>query len=107
MKTKRSYTHPPTPTKKNMELNNISQIKRLMKQSCEEFHSVELLCEQIGVTYHTFRKEFRRNEGFSISEFLQRCRLQKAEELLSHKGNCIYQGANKIGFSSDGNFTWW
>jgi len=90
-----------------MILEEISQIKQLMKESCERFHSVELLCEQIGVTYHSFRKSFRRSEGVCLSEFLQRCRLQKAEELLSTTDKYIFEVANKMTFSSDAYFTNW
>jgi AraC-like DNA-binding protein len=107
MKTKRSHTHPLYQQKENLALDQISQIKQLMKESYEEFHSVEFLCEQIGVTYHTFRKEFRRHEGICLSRFFQQCRLQKAEQFLNQKDSCIFQVAYKIGFSSDGNFSRW
>ena len=107
MKSKLSDTHQLHQQQQHLESDKISQIKQLMKESCEEFHSVDFLCEQIGVTYHTFRKSFRDSEGVGLSEFLQQCRLQKAEELLSDEEICIYEVAIKMGFSSDAYFTNW
>ena len=107
MKTTRADTHSRHQQKENIKSDKISQIKQLMKESCEEFHSVEFLCEQIGETYNTFRKSFRDNEGMGLSEFLQQCRLQNAKELLFDKGSCNYQVAVKMGFSSDAYFTNW
>jgi transcriptional regulator GlxA family with amidase domain len=42
---------------------------------------------------HTVRKLFRRAEGISLAEYWQRCRLQKAEELLSNPGEYIFEVA--------------
>ena len=88
-------------------MGKISQIKQLMNEACERFLSVEHLCEQIDVSYHTFRKVFRRNEGVCLSEFLQQCRLQKAEALLSDRDKCIFEVAYEMSFSSDAYFTNW
>jgi two-component system, response regulator YesN len=42
-----------------------------------------------------------------LSEFLQQCRLQKAEGLLTNGDICIYEVALELGFSADAYFTNW
>ncbi len=85
----------------------ITQSKLLMHESCSRVYSIEHFCEQVGVPYHTLRKLFRRLEGTSLSAYWQRCRLQKAEELLSDPEKRIFEVAYEMEFSADGNFTNW
>ena len=94
-------------TKGRGKMEAISQIKQLMHKSCGQACSVEHFCEQVGVPYHTLRKLFRREEGMSLLEYWQLCRLQKAEELLSEQKGLIFEVAYELGFSSEGNFTNW
>jgi len=85
----------------------VARIKQLMQESCGHADSIEHLCENLEIPYHTLRKLFRRVEGISLVEYWQRCRLQKAEELLANEDKYIFEVANEMGFSSDGNFTNW
>lgn len=88
-------------------MDPVSRIKQLMHKSCGRAHSLEHLCEQVKIPYHTLRKLFRRREGISLLEYWQLCRLQKAEELLSNKNKLIFEVVCEMGFSSEGNFTRW
>lgn len=90
-----------------MALAMVLQIKQFMHDSCGRADSIEHLCEKVETPYHTVRKLFRRVEGISLVEYWQRCRLQKAEELLSNQDKYIFEVAYEMGFSSDGNFTNW
>jgi two-component system response regulator YesN len=92
---------------RKMELDLITQTKQLMHESRGHADSIEHLCEKIKIPYHTLRKLFRRVEGISLIEYRRRCRLQKAEELLSNPNKYIFEVAYEMGFSSDGNFTNW
>ncbi|MCI0619377.1 AraC family transcriptional regulator [bacterium] len=92
---------------RKMTLAMISRIKQLMRESCGRAGSIEHLCANVEIPYHTLRKLFRRFEGISLVDYWQRCRLQKAEELLSHQNKYIFEVAYEMGFSSDGNFTNW
>jgi len=55
----------------------VAQIKQLMQESCGHADSIEHLCENIEIPYHTLRKLFRRVEGISLVEYWQRCPLAK------------------------------
>ncbi|MFQ5636876.1 MAG: helix-turn-helix domain-containing protein [bacterium] len=85
----------------------IERIKQLMHESCHEPHNIEQLCERVGSSYHTICKRFRRAVGMSLSEYYQETRLQAAEELLDDPDLCIFEIANKMGFSADSNFSRW
>ncbi len=85
----------------------VLRIKKLMRESCDRADSIEHLCANVAIPYHTLRKLFRRFEGISLVDYWQRCRLQKAEELLSNQNKYIFEVAYEMGFSSDGNFTNW
>jgi AraC-like DNA-binding protein len=90
-----------------MQCDLITQIKQSMRGSCGRADSIEHLCEKVDMPYHILRKTFRRVEGISLVEYWQRCRLQKAEELLSNPSEYIFEVASQRGFSSDGYFTDW
>jgi AraC-like DNA-binding protein len=90
-----------------MALDLVGQLKHLMHKSCGHADSIEHLCEEIGMPYHTLRKLFRRVEGIRLIEYWQRCRLHKAEKLLANKDKLVFEVAYEMGFSSDGNFTNW
>jgi len=87
-------------------MDAVSRIKKIMRESCNQAHSVQHFCARIDISYHTLRKLFRRREGLSLSKYWQRCRLQKAEELLS-QNKYVFEVAYQMGFSSEGNFTNW
>jgi len=92
---------------RKMVLDLLARLKRLMHESCGRADSIEHLCENLEIPYHTLRKLFRRVEGISLAEYWHRCRLQKAEELLANKDKLTFEVAYEMGFSSDGNFTNW
>jgi AraC-like DNA-binding protein len=92
---------------REMALAVVWRIKQLMRESCGRADSMEHLCEEVEIPYHTLRKLFRRVEGVCLVEYWRRCRLQKAEELLANQGKYIFEVAYEMGFSSDGNFTNW
>lgn len=97
----------PEALNRKLVLELVARLKRLMHDECGHADSIEHLCEKVGLPYHTMRKVFRRAEGISLVEYWQRCRLQKAEELLSNQDKYIFEVAYEMGFSSDGNFTNW
>lgn len=78
-----------------------------MNKNNGQNQTLEELCEQINVPYHSLRKIFRRAEGLTLLEYWQLCRIQKAEQLLSTTDKYIYEVAYDLGFTSDGNFTNW
>ena len=88
-------------------MDAITQVKQLMLESYKSPHSIEELCELVGESYHTFRKQFRRVEGITLSEDYQRLRLQEAERLLGDSEKRIFEVVSEIGLSDEGNFTNW
>jgi AraC-like DNA-binding protein len=89
------------------KMDPVSRIKQVMHESCGSANSLEQLCEQVEIPYHTVRKLFRRIEGISLLEYWHHCRLQRAEEQLSSTDKYIFEVAYEMGFSSEGNFTNW
>lgn len=87
-------------------MDPVLQIKKIMRASCNQAYSVQHFCARLDMPYHTLRKLFRRREGLSLSKYWQRCRLQKAEELLS-QNKYVFEVAYEMGFSSEGNFANW
>ncbi len=92
---------------RKMALDLVSRLKQIMYDSCGHADLIEHLCDHVEIPYHTLRKLFRRVEGISLVEYWQRCRLQKAEDLLANHDKYIFEVAYEMGFSSDGNFTNW
>lgn len=85
----------------------ISRVKELILQNCRCFSSVVQFCEEVNIPYHTLRKLFRREVGMSMSEYYQKARLNKAEELLSDPDLRIFEVATEMGFKDDSYFSKW
>lgn len=85
----------------------ISRVKRLIVEAAKRPCSVEQLCEELELSYHTIRKQFRRSEGMCLSEYYQTKRCEYAQKLLSDPTVFIFEVAYDMGFTDEANFTKW
>jgi two-component system response regulator YesN len=88
-------------------MSSIERVKHLMKAACPAPVVLQQLCEEAGVRYATFRKQFRRTEGITLSEYYQQLRLQTAERLLRDSDKLIFEIADEFGFHDEENFSRW
>lgn len=88
-------------------MDAIARVKQLMLETYKSPYSIEELCDLVGESYHTFRKQFRRVEGICLSEYYQRLRLQEAERLLRETDMRIFEIAYELGFADESNFSKW
>ncbi|NIR51314.1 helix-turn-helix transcriptional regulator [candidate division KSB1 bacterium] len=85
----------------------IVRAKRLMQQTCKRPPPIEQLCEKIGLPSHTFRRRFRKAEGMTPSEYIQKLRQQEVERLLRETDLRVFEIAYDFGFSDESNFSHW
>ncbi len=88
-------------------MDAIELIKQLMEDTCRRPLSLAQLCEQVDKSYHSFRREFRRREGVSLSKYYQQVRLREAETLLRNSDKLIFEIADEIGFFDESDFSNW
>lgn len=60
--------------------------------------TVEMLCEDMGMSATKFRIEMRKNTGMSPWEFIIAYRMERAKELLASRGISISEIADKLAF---------
>lgn len=74
------------------------------EQHLAEHHAEALdmqdLSRQLGVSYTSFRRAFRRETGLSPWQYLLSVRLNRARRLLSAEGTKLEEVASAVGFSS-------
>ena len=85
----------------------VVQVKQLMVKWCNRACSVEELCAEIGIPYHTLRKLFRRSEGISLCQYYHTVRLDKAEQLLARPDSRVLEVAIALGFRDESYFSRW
>ena len=65
------------------------------------------LAELVGISYSGLRQLFRQSQQESLSEFLQRTRLDRARQLLSDDRLAVKEVARRLDFSSEFYFSQW
>ncbi len=85
----------------------IVRVKQLMMKWCDRPCSVEELCDELGVPYHTLRKLFRRSEGTSLCQYYHTVRLAKAEKMLAQPDSRVLEVAIALGFRDESYFSRW
>ena len=72
--------------------------------SNEDF-SIEALCSQMNVSYHSVYRKIKEQTGLTPSRYVCAKRLQRAIYLLDNSEFSIQQIAYKVGFSTQAYFT--
>ena len=66
----------------------------------EEPLSVKYLAKQMGLSVSRFKTRFKQEIGIPPAEYVLRCKIHAAKELLTKKGSAVTEVAYKLGFSS-------
>ena len=75
------------------------------KNISNEDFSVEILCDEIGMSRAQLHRKIKAIANQSASEFIRNFRLQRAAELLKHDAGNIAEISYRVGFSSQAYFT--
>jgi len=78
----------------------ILKARRVLEEAGEHGLKLPDLARSLGVSYPSFRREFRRRTGISPQQYQLRMRLQKVQRLLGGSDRSIKEIAEQLGFSS-------
>ncbi len=78
----------------------ISKLVERIKSSPERNYSLEELAEEAGVSLSRFKSKFKAQIGIAPHEFILRCKMDAAKELLLNRRKSITDTAMELGFSS-------
>ena len=97
---------------KNTKKNITRYMSRKTKQAIEYMHkhyaeqiSVESTAEAIGISKTYFSQTFKKETGYSFSEWMRKYRMQKACELLTNTNYKIYEISEMVGFTDQAYFS--
>jgi AraC-like DNA-binding protein len=82
----------------------IAQALRLMHERAERPWTIESLATEVSMSRSAFASRFKALIGEAPLEYLTRCRMQKAAQLLRENHMKIMEVAEKIGYESEGAF---
>lgn len=83
----------------------INRVKRALDENCHQRIDLKLYCDELGLNYEVFRKEFKERTGLSLMKYIVRCRLDKACTLLRTTNLRISEISNQLGYSSQYEFS--
>lgn len=95
-----SMNHP-----EHHENNMVNQVKLALDELCHQRIDLKLYCDELGLNYEVFRKEFKEQTGLSLMKYIVRCRLDKACTLLRTTNLRISEISNELGYSSQYEFS--
>lgn len=82
----------------------ISQALRLMHEQGERPWTIASLAARVGMSRSAFASRFKTLVGQAPLEYLTRCRMQKAAQLLRESDMKIVEIASRVGYESEGAF---
>jgi AraC-like DNA-binding protein len=82
----------------SIKLNAMDQISQKIRENPFERFTVELLAEELGCSLDHFIRQFRFCKGITPGEFILRCRMQTAVDLLRYTDSSITDIAEQLGY---------
>jgi AraC family transcriptional regulator len=76
-----------------------------INQNLAEDISLEAIAQQVGMSQYHFARLFKEATGFAPYQFVMKCRVERAKELILQKQLSIAEIALEVGFNSQSNFT--
>ncbi|NCT93570.1 MAG: AraC family transcriptional regulator [Chitinophagaceae bacterium] len=64
-------------------------------------HLETILSRYFDIPFTELDRDFTNTEGYSISQFVAECRIDKAKELIVYSSECLPEIASKLGFASE------
>ena len=82
----------------------IEQSKAIMQEKASQNLDLEVLAEQLNVSYSWFRKVFREYTGYPPAKYFMMVKLHRAQYLLVNTQESIKEIAFSLGFKSPEHF---
>ncbi|HOX82836.1 MAG TPA: AraC family transcriptional regulator [Chryseolinea sp.] len=90
---------------KNPERHKLYEAKEILSNNMEAPPSLSELSKLIGLNSFKLKKSFKELFGVPVFKYLQHERLNKAHELLTHRGMSIQEVAGLVGYESISSFS--
>jgi AraC-like DNA-binding protein len=87
----------------NDKNERIRRVLAYIDDHLSEIEQAREVAEAVDVSYHTLRKQFRKQVGIPVGAYITRARVNEARRLLIETDNPVYVVCRKIGYSSDSN----
>jgi AraC-like DNA-binding protein len=78
----------------------ISESQTLLARGVEEGATAEKMARQLGIGYSYFRREFKKQTGFSPRQYQIEVRLRRAKELLRNTDLTVKEISERLGYHS-------
>ena len=91
--------------KNHFHVKMIGQARLRIRETLESDFTIQMLAEELGVSYSNFRKLFKEYTGLSPALYQQDLRLQRAKELLSTTDLSIKEIAYTLNFDTPDYFS--
>jgi transcriptional regulator GlxA family with amidase domain len=79
----------------------MKQVTSYVRENIGAIDTAQEVAEILDVSYETFRKRFRREQGIPIGEYIRQTRIDEARRLLIETDDPVYVVCWEVGFSSD------
>jgi len=81
----------------------IERVTSHIQEHIGDISTARDVTEVVDVSYEALRKQFRREKGIPIGEYIRLARIDKARRLLIETDDPVYVVCRKVGYSSDTN----
>ena len=82
----------------------LRRVREYIEDHLEETISIEALAGIVGLSMYHFARAFKQSEGLTPHEYLVRCRVRRAQELLASTDLPLSEIALASGFSDQSHF---
>ena len=82
------------------EPDPVVRAKRFVSENIEDKICLENVAKHVGVSPYYFCKIFKQSTRMTLTEYINRRRVEKAKQLLLHRRNRITEIAYEVGFQS-------
>lgn len=79
----------------------MERIKEFIELNLHEIRTVEEIGKKLKLSNETLRKEFRRTEGITISDYLRMRRISRMKLLLLETNLCCFEVCFEVGFARE------
>jgi two-component system response regulator YesN len=81
--------------------NNVEKAKKIVKREYKYISKLSDISKNTSCSYNTLRSDFVRETGFTLGQYLNKIRCQKAEYLLSSTDWKLYRIAKEVGYHDE------
>ncbi len=78
---------------------DVEHIKRYIRRNYPDIEGVEDVAEDLGISYESLRKSFRRKSSYTLKHFLRRVRVEHMKEQLEETDKYCYEICYEVGYA--------